>query len=115
MPRISPEFAEGFACPHCGRPLRWIGKWRRDFNSPDGWSFERRPFVYYKSRPWSRDAKRVNRIESNGYTGTAEVSYAHQATMECSRCNRDYTPAQVSHVPPPPPESAPAGYYLPDP
>ena len=115
MPRVSPQYAEGRACPHCGRPLFWIGHWRPDHNSPDGQSFKREPFTWYLDAPIARDDKPVTKVVSrSGYEGKTATKYEHVTTMTCPRCGKDYSNAQASHVPPPPPDKAPAGYYLPE-
>jgi len=115
MPRVSPQFAEGRACPHCGRPLYWIGRWRSDRHSPDGMSFERKPFVTYLDRKIARDDRQVQRVVArSGYEGKTETRWEHTCTMQCPRCNLMYSSAQASHVPPPPPDRVPAGYYLPE-
>jgi len=115
MPRVSPQFAEGRACPHCGRPLNWIGQWRADRNSPDGRSFRREPFTWYLDERAARDDRPVTRVVSrSGYEGRTATRYEHVTTMLCPRCCLEYSESQASHVPPPPPEQAPAGYYLPD-
>lgn len=113
MPRVSPEFAEGMACPRCGRPLRWIGHWRRDHNSPDGWSFKREPCTWYLDEPAAREDRPVTRVvERRGYEGKTATKYAHVTTMQCPRCCKQYSPSQANHVPSPPPDQAPAGYYV---
>lgn len=113
MPRVSPQYAEGLACPHCGRPLMWIGQWRRDHNSPDGQSFKREPFDWYSDVRIARDDREVQRVVSrSGYEAKTATRYLHRCTLQCPRCSLMYSNAQASHVPPPPPGQAPAGYYL---
>ncbi|MBR2681655.1 MAG: hypothetical protein IKE22_00115 [Atopobiaceae bacterium] len=115
MPRVSPQYAEGWACPHCGRPLFWIGRWMRDRNSPDGRSFKRESVTWYLDEPVARGDKPVTRVVSRqGYEGRTVTKYAHVSTMQCPRCCREYSSSQANHVPPPPPDKAPAGYYLPE-
>ena len=113
MPRVSPMYAEGRACPYCGRPLLWIGHWRRDRNSPDGQSFRREPFTTYEKERVARDDREVQRVVSrSGYEAKTAKRYEHVCTMQCPRCSLMFSNSQASHVPPPPPDQAPAGYYI---
>lgn len=113
MARVSPQWAEGLACPHCQRPLMWIGQWRRDSNSPDGYSFRREPFTFYADRQIAREDRAVHRVvRRGGYEAETAVRYEHVCVLQCPRCSKMYSKSQASHVPSPPPGQAPAGYYL---
>lgn len=113
MPKVSPQWVEGRACPHCGRPLTWIGHWRPDRHSPEGQSFQREPFTMTVDKRIARDDRETKQVVSvAGRQGKVAVRYEHTCTMQCGRCSLMYSESQALHVPPPPPESAPAGYYL---
>lgn len=112
MPRVSPEWADGLACPHCGRPLRWIGRWRRDFNSPDGYSFERETHTWVVDARVAPDDREVRSVESRGAgTGRARLRYEHTCELRCARCSKEYSQSQASHRTVDA-GRVPAGYYL---
>ena len=111
--RVSPQWAEGLACPHCGRPLTWIGHWRRDPSSPDGWSFVREPFTTYHETRVSPGDRAVTRVVNrSGHEARAVQAYEHRSELQCGRCSKMYSRQQASKVPPLPEGEGPAGYWL---
>ena len=85
---VNPQYAVDLCCPACGRPLTWIGSWRRDHNSPDGSSFGRKPFVYVAKTRGSKRDRPVTKVRQSGaYDLETEQAYERTYTLQCSRCS----------------------------
>lgn len=98
MAKVNPQFAPGLCCPRCGRPLTWVGHWRRDHNSPDGQSFLREPFTFITNERVSPRDKPVTQVTPNGaYELKTEQKFEHTCTLQCSRCSWIGNESQAVH------------------
>ena len=78
--KVAPWWAHGYLCPHCGRPLRWLGEWH-------GPRFVRKPYrteLRHRISP-SDEVKRVV-TGQQGLEATTEVRYIHEVSLECIPC-----------------------------
>lgn len=104
MAEVSPEWAGDRACPRCGRPLRWIGRW-------EGERFVREAFVTTHDERIAPDDRKVRKVVRRGGRERVEDRYEHESVLQCAWCSRQYSLSQAHVAPPPEPEEAPAGFY----
>ena len=107
MPRVSPEFAPGLACPKCGRTPHWIGTWRGD-------TFVRTPWVDTFDHRIAADDRQVRKVVKKGaYDAETKLAYEHTSTLRC-RCGWAGSVAQAHKVPEFAHPDGPPGYWIED-
>ena len=81
---VAPYYADGFLCPACGRPLRWLGVWR-------GAEFLRKhKDVLLTERACHSDVPEQVVVSRSGLEAKTETRFRHRCELECVPCCRIY-------------------------
>lgn len=87
--QVAPFWADGLLCPHCGRPLRWLGEWH-------GPRFVRKPMEVLVGRRISTadEPERVP-VGQSGLEVRTELRFRHVVSLECVPCCKLYSEDQA--------------------
>lgn len=87
--QVAPFWADGLLCPHCGRPLRWLGEWH-------GPRFVRKPMEVLAGRRISTadEPERVP-VGQSGLEVRTELRFRHVVSLECVPCCKLYSEDQA--------------------
>lgn len=104
--RVSPEWAEGYACRVCGRPLRWLGRWRRFARRGDvpGWVDGRGGWHQLDAEP--------DLVGGRCFVRSPDRDAFGEYPLFCARCSRAFRTGGADRRAPPGPDEAPAGYWI---
>lgn len=103
--RVAPWWAHGYLCPHCGKPLRWLGEWR-------GPKFVRMPMQVMLPTRISRADEQERVVTSRaGLEAKTTLMFRHTVTLECVPCNKllSEDQARKGYLPD---ETYPSSYFV---
>ena len=103
--QVAPFWADGWLCPRCGGPLRWLGEWRED-------GFRRKPMTVLLDHRASRTD--VPERVVTGYQGleaSTELRFRHAVTLECIPCCAVFSEDQARRGTLPP-DQCPPSYFV---
>lgn len=102
---MSPIWADGYLCPRCGGPLRWLGEWR-------GAEFRRKPVTVMMPRrvSGSDEPERVV-VGRAGLEAKTELRFRHACTLECIPCSALFSEDQARRGTLPD-DAYPASYFV---
>lgn len=102
---VAPFWADGYLCPRCGRPLRWLGEWR-------GSEFRRKPVeVTVAERASTADEPVRVVVGVAGLEAKTELRFRHACTLECIPCCALYSEDQARRGTLPD-DAYPASYFV---
>ncbi len=103
--KVAPWWAHGYLCPHCGKPLRWLGEWH-------GPRFVRKPMQVTGPTRISRADEQERVVTSRaGLEAKTAVVYRHTVTLECVPCSKLLAEDQArrGYLPD---DAYPSGYFV---